>query len=162
MLNVDGPMKFSFTNGLFGDMARARYELDRDNFLRYAYPGDAGFDIYCFVNESSGHTSLLPNHKIYVNTGITLEIPVGYFGRLVGRSSTERKKDMRVIEGIVDCGYRGEMLIGLSNTSGSRIDVTDGVHAQILIHRVNQFPIVYSEKLSNSDRGEKGFGSSGK
>lgn len=130
-------------------------------------PSDAGFDIfsddyYCIVREGKVET---------VETGLAIEIPEGYYGRLVGRSGLSSKTPLRVIEGIIDSGYRGEIKVmceiyPLNNdnddTSTIAYEIFRGDKiAQLIIQPLPSFEVVEVEELTQSDRGDNGFGSSG-
>jgi len=120
-------------------------------------PNDAAFDLYA-VNDtliSAGATSI-------VHTGICIEIPTGYFGKVESRSSLA-KRGIFCTAGVIDSGYRGEVMIVMNNMSQENYSVKQGDRiAQMIIHTVENFEIVASESLDeNLDRGG-GFGSSGK
>lgn len=125
-----------------------------------AHSSDAGFDIYADITEiiPSGSTRL-------ISTGIAIEIPEGYYGRLKGRSGLTSRTRLRVQEGTIDSNYRGEIKvicdaiedpldIGFVAAAGDRI-------AQLIIQPLPKFEVVEVIDLSDSDRGENGFGSSG-
>jgi dUTP pyrophosphatase len=118
---------------------------------------DAAFDLYA-VNElkiPAGTTDI-------VHTGICIEIPNGFFGKIESRSSLA-KRGIFCTAGVIDSGYRGEVMIVTNNMSQENYLVKQGDRvAQMIIHRVEDFEILSSENLDeNLDRGG-GFGSSGK
>lgn len=126
-----------------------------------AHPSDAGFDIYANVDLDipSGKTRL-------VSTGIAIEIPEGYYGRLKGRSGLTSKTLLRVQEGTIDSNYRGEIKVICDSLDTELSDVGYMVAkgeriAQLIIQPLPKFEVVEVSDLSNSDRGENGFGSSG-
>jgi len=120
-------------------------------------PNDAAFDLYA-VNDiliPAGTTDI-------IHTGICIEIPVGYFGKIESRSSLA-KRGIFCTAGVVDSGYRGEGMIVMKNKSQENYSVkqVDRI-AQMIILKVENFEIVAVERLDeNLDRGG-GFGSSGK
>lgn len=123
-----------------------------------AYDGDAGLDLY-----ASDTVVIPPGHFVDVPVGIAIAVPEGYFGRIVSRSSTFRKRRLDVREGIIDAGYRGPLYAGVHNMSGSEVTIEPGERvAQLLIHEVPKVDIVVVPQLPPSQRGERGFGSSGK
>lgn len=124
-----------------------------------AHATDAAFDIY--ADEDTTITGLTSS----VLTGIALEIPAGYYGRIVGRSGMTLGTPLKVFEGIIDSGYRGEIKIMCQCVSDSvrimRIKKGERI-AQLLIEKVEDITIVESDSLETTDRGESGFGSTGR
>ena len=123
-----------------------------------AHPTDAGYDLY------AASTSVDKNYNIVYGTGIAVEIPDGYVGLVFPRSSIANKAIMLTNSvGVIDSDYRGEVMVALHNDSSSiqHIDAGDRI-AQLIFHRC-----VYSdgfeevEELSDTIRGEGGFGSTG-
>lgn len=122
-----------------------------------AYNGDAGYDLY-----AAEPLYLKPGETGGISTGIAVELPPGYHAFIWGRSSMG-KKGFDVYGGVIDNSYRGELIVQLhsSRSDYTKIDVGDKV-AQLIIQEVPHFSIEVVNDLSESDRGEKGFGSSGK
>jgi len=126
----------------------------------YQTEGSVGFDFYC-IEDFEIH----PTETVIIRTGLSCEIPKGYFLAIVPRSSTGVKTPLRLSNslGVIDQDYRGE--IGLIFThygiSGLKVKVGDRL-AQGLILPVKQARIEQIEELSVTERGEGGFGSTGK
>lgn len=124
-----------------------------------AHPTDAGFDLYCdasFEIPKSDQVFLVP-------TGFSLAIPDGYYGRIVGRSGLTSKTSLRVLEGIIDSDYRGELKIMITSNSciyGDMIESGSKI-AQLIIQPLPQFEIIEADVLPSSERGNGGFGSTG-
>ena len=119
---------------------------------------DAGYDLY-----STDMCSLKPMERRLVSTGISIEIPEGYYGRIAPRSGLAVKKGIDVMAGVIDSGYRGEVKVCLLNTGHEWLEVEEGDRiAQILFQEVPEFNLQEVDTLQNSDRGVGGFGSSGK
>lgn len=143
-----------------------------------AHETDAGFDIY--TDES---IMIKSGQTVAVSTGLAMEIPAGYYGKLKCRSGYSLKSDLRVIEGTIDADYRGEVKVicevkpysfAVVNAEpankrwGERLKV-DSVCinqgdkiAQLIIQPVPAFEIEECDELSESMRGTNGFGSTGK
>jgi dUTP pyrophosphatase len=122
-----------------------------------AYPGDAGFDLYACED-----TVVPPGEWRDINVGIEIEPPPGYWVRLVGRSSTFRRRGLAIIEGVVDNGYRGGIYFGVWNPGPSPVTIVQGDRiAQAIIHLVIQMPWIEVEELADSERQGRGFGSTG-
>lgn len=132
-----------------------------------AYEGDAGWDLY--VDQD---TEIPIGKPTDVRTGIAVAIPEGYYGRIVHRSSSPRKKGIMVLEGIIDSGFRGE-LFACAFAWAPQLDPQGFEHrgplvakqgesiAQLIIQHVEPATLRQVEELQESERGEKGFGSSG-
>lgn len=125
-----------------------------------AHDNDAGYDLY-----STEDVILKSGSISTVSTGIALAIPDGYVGLIWDRSSMG-SKGIKVFGGVIDAGYRGEVKLklgALDTLNRDWISVPAGSKvAQIIIQKVENFPIVEVDELPDSTRGEKGFGSSGK
>lgn len=131
---------------------------------QYAKTGDAGMDLVA--------TSILSNTTFDVTygMGIALEIPEGFVGLIFPRSSI-RKTDLALTNcvGVIDSGYRGELQATFKKVYGKndiRIDETDykvgDRIAQIMIIPHPTIEFEETNELSNTERGEGGFGSTGK
>ena len=120
-------------------------------------PEDAGLDL-CSVEQ----VTIPKGEGKMIGTGIAIELPENTVGMICDRSSMG-KKGLKVHGGIIDVPYRGEMKIVLWNHSGTDYEVKKGDKiAQILVIPI-LFPTpVEVDELSDTVRGNKGFGSSGK
>ena len=134
-----------------------------------AHDTDAGWDLYAhhFDNDESCLASRIHNGDcVKINTGISVEIPVGYCGLIFDRSGLGSKGIMRLM-GVIDAGYRGEIVVGLTKAGiihnvAEYVDVIKNSKiAQMLIVPVPVTQMVEVKELSSSERGDKGFGSSG-
>jgi len=124
----------------------------------YSHQGDAGFDLY-----SSGNFILKPMEKKLVTTGIKIEIPEGYVGLIWDRSGLAAKHSLHNLAGVVDAHYRGEVKVVVINLGNETFEITKGMRiAQMLIQSVVSVEIEESDSLSETVRGEGGFGSTGK
>ena len=117
---------------------------------------DAAFDLYAIddIVLPAGGTDI-------VHTGICVEIEKGFFGKIESRSSLA-KKGIFCTAGVIDSGYRGEVMIVLNNIGSSDYNVEPGHRiAQMIIYKLQNVEIIEIDKLDlQSDRGG-GFGSSG-
>ncbi|MBX9160086.1 dUTP diphosphatase [Bacillus cereus] len=130
---------------------------------QYAKPGDSGFDLV-----AAEDTIIWPGETKVVPIGLCFEIPPGYELQVRPRSGISRNTKLRVIFGTVDSGFRGEVGVIVDNTErnfgtnmkahiierGTRI-------AQGVIAPVITAHFVEADKLSDSERGLNGFGSTG-
>jgi len=123
----------------------------------YAYAGDAGLDLYI-----SEDLVLKKDERKSIPLGIAIEIPDGYVGILFDKSGLSHKHGLKSYGGIIDAGYRGEIHVGMMNLSDADYEFKAGDKIiQILIMPVLKAEVVECEELSDSDRGEGAFGSSG-
>lgn len=119
---------------------------------------DAGFDLY-----ASQDCMIKPQSREVVRTGISLEIPEGLAGLIWPRSGLSVKQGVDILAGVIDSGYRGEIMVCLLNTSVYSVNISTGDRiAQILFQQVPSVELSVRQSLSDSERGDKGFGSSGK
>lgn len=125
--------------------------------LTYAHPGDAGMDVY-----SNEEVTLQPRERKAVSTGISMAVPEGYVALVWEKSGRALKEGLSTMAGVVDAGYRGEVMIVVLNVSETPIQISRGQKlAQILIQPVVSGMIREVESLEDSSRGTGGFGSTG-
>ena len=126
---------------------------------------DSGFDLFILKDEDfSGEVFVLDAGKRKVfSTGIALELPAGYGMLIKDRSSVAVKHGVHALAGVIDNGYRGEVKICLTNLSDKSHVFSKGQKvAQGVLHYVPICEVEEIEELSETERGDKGFGSSGK
>jgi len=124
----------------------------------YSYSDDAGFDLYSIED-----IVLEPFKRFQVKTGISMEIPVGHVGLIWDKSGISQKFGIKNLGGVIDSGYRGEIMIGVVNLSDEPYTFKKGAKvAQMIIQKKETCKIVEVDKLEEADRGNRGFGSSGK
>lgn len=125
---------------------------------KQAHPTDAGFDLH-----ATERVDLPPGQSMLVGTGLRMEIPDGYCGQINPRSSIASKHKVIVGARIIDAAYRGEVKINLINLGAEPFEVVVGMRvAQILFLPVlGQMVEVEEAELTNTIRGEGGFGSTG-
>lgn len=124
----------------------------------YAHPGDAGLDLY-----SCEDVVIKPGERHAVSLGFAMEFSHGFVARILDRSGMALKNGIHCLAGVVDAGYRGECKAVLINLGDVPYTIEKGDKvAQMLIQPVEICDIETVEELSNSERGEGGFGGSGK
>ena len=137
-----------------------------------ASPTEAGFDV--FADET---VTIHNGETVAISTGIAIEIPEGYYGRLKARNGLTLNYDLRVQEVTIDSSYRGEVkIIAEIKDYDKEIDLFGWVTssktdeytvgkgkkiAQLIIQPLPQFEIVEVDELSQSGRDANGFGSMG-
>ena len=122
-----------------------------------AHPDDAGLDLYGLED-----AVLLPQSGKALRTGIAIALPVGHVGLVADRSSLA-KKGLKTAGGVIDAGYRGEIQVVLWNISKEEIRISRGERiAQLMILPIATPAVLEVTELDSTDRGAKGFGSTGK
>ena len=122
-----------------------------------AKSSDAGYDLYSTVD-----MPITPTARQLVPTGIAIEIPEGYYGRIAPRSGLAVRAGIDILAGVVDSGYRNEIKVVMINLGEGLVSVNKGDRiAQLIIEKCYDVEWEEVNELSDSDRGEGGFGSSG-
>ena len=129
---------------------------DRATIPSYAKKGDAGIDLVATTMISNGYF-------IGYGTDLAIEIPEGYVGYIFPRSSISKTDHyLRNSVGVIDSGYRGEIKIRMSIPElGSKQYINGDKIAQLIIMKLPWVDIEEVDELSETDRGEGGFGSTG-
>ena len=129
----------------------------------YESEGAAGADLRASFDDKSGVT-VAPGKRVLISTGLSFEIPLGYEVQIRPRSGISLKTDLLVVNspGTIDSDYRGEIKIIIGNFGNEDIFIEHGMRiAQMVICPVWQAKIEIEENLSETSRGEGGFGSTG-
>ena len=121
-------------------------------------PSDAAFDLY-----SVQDAQIAPQTRQLIKTGISIQIPFGFYGQILGRSGLALKKGICILGGVIDSGYLGEICVIMYNSDCSRShEVKKGDRiAQIVFLECKSAIFQEVEQLSVSSRGANGFGSTG-
>lgn len=130
---------------------------------KYETEQAACFDLEAFLPDNDFLT-IAPGHSAVVRTGLAFEIPTGYKVNIHSRSGHGFKHGISLAnsEGKIDADYRGEVLIKLKNDGPRNFTIYNGVRiAQAEIEEVIVAEFVEVEELSETDRGEGGFGHTG-
>lgn len=122
----------------------------------------AGYDLYC---SSESSVMIAPGFTCKIPTGIKLEIPEGYVGLIFARSGIAVKKGLRPANavGVIDSDYRGEVIVALHNDSHNYqyVEPRDRVAQLVVVEYLAPEIEEVFEDLTETERGEGGFGSSG-
>ncbi|RVD88823.1 uncharacterized protein DFL_002996 [Arthrobotrys flagrans] len=118
----------------------------------------AGYDLY-----ASGDTVVPKGGKVLVETGLSMAVPDGCYGRIAPRSGLASKNFIDTGAGVIDADYRGPVKILLFNHSDVDFEIKEGDRvAQLILERIYTPEIAVVENLEESVRGAGGFGSSGR
>ena len=119
--------------------------------------GDAGMDFY-----AEETVTFLPGKQVRVHTGIAVEIPEGYVGLIWDKSGISFNLGLKVMGGVIDASYRGEIIMSMLNTTDREVTLEKGHKvAQMIIQKFEHCDIVEVEVLSETVRGDGREGSTG-
>lgn len=123
-------------------------------------PGNAGCDLYY----NGEDISIAPGQRVTLSTGLYLEIPSDLVGLIWPRSGLSVKQGIDVLAGVVDPSYRGEIKVCLLNTSSTHVEIKNGERIAQMIFQPFWVPTIeiVDDICYNTERGENGFGSSGR
>lgn len=127
----------------------------------YETEASAGMDLRANLSEAR---ILKPLERSIVGTGLFIELPIGYEAQVRPRSGLAAKKGITVLNapGTIDADYRGEIGVILVNLSNDDFKIENGERiAQLVIAKHERTEWIEVEELSETDRGEGGFGSTG-
>lgn len=122
----------------------------------------AGADLYACLERD---VTIAPGETAFIPTGLAMELPQGYAGLIYARSGLACKRGLAPANkvGVVDSDYRGEFIVALHNHGAQTQTIAHGERiAQLVITPVLIPEYVEVERLSETDRGAGGFGSTGK
>ena len=128
---------------------------------KYETAGSSGMDLAAYIEKD---LIINPGNKVLVPTGFSLSIPQGFEIQIRPRSGLAVKKGITVLNtpGTIDSDYRGEIKVILINLSKDKFIIKNGERiAQMVVCPVEQVTMEEVEKLSDTDRGKDGFGSTG-
>jgi dUTP pyrophosphatase len=137
--------------------------------------GDNGFDLSVIADdkfsnkgnslESQGKKYWLgPGERYLFSTGLKIQLPPKHFAMIRGRSGLAHKHGIHILGGLIDESYLGEWKVILYNTSNARFEIAEGDRiAQFVVLKDDYYDIIEVQEsdLEETNRGEKGFGSSG-
>jgi len=142
-------------------MEELKWACDYDlNHMYKKHRDDAGYDICCKDD------LVIPPFpaRVEVSTGLYIEIPSGYDGKITARSGLAKKHGIYILGGEIDSNYRGEIIVIMGQLGSEPLHFNAGDRiAQLVVRSLYQGPVVRvkMEQLSNTDRGTGGFGSTG-
>ena len=138
---------------MFQYYSRIGYELQKSE-------GNAGYDL-----PTATDINILPNCRVKIPTGIYLSMPNGYYANIEPRSGLAANNGIVVLAGIIDPNYRGEIHVCLLNTGKDPVVFTSGSRVCQMVIKKYESPefqrVEGPDKLTATERGDKGFGDSG-
>lgn len=120
--------------------------------------GAAGYDLH------ASEDTVVPGHgKALISTGLAIQVPENCYGRIAPRSGMSSKYFTDIGAGVIDSDYRGCVKVLMFNHSDTELKISIGDRvAQLIIEKIENPDIVPVDSLDESDRGAKGFGSTGR
>ena len=128
----------------------------------YGSPEAAGADLYACLEAP---VTIVPGKTAFIPTGLAMELPRGYVGLIYARSGLACKRGLAPANkvGVIDSDYRGEFIVALYNHGAESQTLQSGERiAQLVVTPVVNPVYIQTEELSQSQRGQGGFGSTGK
>lgn len=146
------------------DKTPVRIKILRPGAVRpvYGSSGAAGADLRACLD---GDITVAPGETAMIPTGLSLEIPDGCAGLVCARSGLASKKGLAPANkvGVIDSDYRGELIVALFNHGREARTVSPGERiAQLVVTPVLACNFIESDELDDTERGEGGFGSTGR
>jgi dUTP pyrophosphatase len=132
---------------------------------KYSTPHSAGLDLYADGLDSTDYIVLLPGARRLISTGISIEIPRGFYALMAPRSGLALRHGITLANapGTIDSDYRGEIGVILINHGNVEYILKQGDKiAQLIILPALQITLDLVDTLSSTDRDGGGFGSTGK
>lgn len=121
----------------------------------------AGYDLYAAIDAP---ITIKSEETVKIGTGLAFELPEGFFAGIFARSGLATKQGLRPANcvGVVDCDYRGEVIVAIHNDSNRNTVITPGDRiAQMVLLPYQSMEFTEVNDLNETDRGDGGFGSSG-
>ena len=138
-----------------GDVLKVKKLREDAELPERKTPGAVGYDLFSYEEKI-----LKGNERILIGTGIAIELPKGVYGRIAPRSGLALKQGINLGAGVIDPDYRGELKILLFNHSDTEYVIKKGERiAQLIMEKVKIGDVEEVEKLSDTRRSDKGFGS---
>lgn len=151
-------------NGPLGMVLKVKRLTETATLPTFGDPDAAGCDLYADLN---GENSIIvrPGSLVAISTGVACEFPEGYFGLMLPRSSVGTKRELVLANtaGVLDWGYRGDIMMIFRNVGNKPQEIHHGERlAQMILLPYVKYSIEDTDTLSETERGEDGFGSTGK
>ena len=144
-------------NEILIKLSRSSISSDDVEKPKKAYVNSAGYDL--FADES---VDIFSNSRTVISTGLRLQIPKGYYGEICPRSGLALRNGVVAFNGTVDSGYFGIVYVLLFNFSSEKFSVEKGNRiAQMIFKKCENVSFSFENLIFDSERGVKGFGSSG-
>jgi dUTP pyrophosphatase len=121
----------------------------------------AGYDLYAAIDAP---ITIKSEETVKIGTGLAFELPEGFFAGIFARSGLATKQGLRPANcvGVVDCDYRGEVIVAIHNDSNRNTVISPGDRiAQMILLPYQSMEFTEVNDLNETDRGDGGFGSSG-
>lgn len=151
----------NYQGELRGTVLKIKKIKDSAEIPKYQTEGSSGMDLCAAIDNT---IIIPPFQRVYIHTGIAIELPMGYEAQVRPRSGLSSKHGITLINcvGTIDSDYRGEIIVPLINLSDEAYSITPGERiAQMIISKYERVGIKEVSELSPTHRGIGGFGSTG-
>lgn len=140
---------------------KVNYKLDDGAYTPiHGHKADAGFDLR--LPSYVGQITVLPSHSVVINTGVHFEIPNGYVGFIKSKSGLNVNYGIQS-EGVIDSEYTGAVVTKLYNVGDTPVVFNPGEKiTQIVFLPIPEVELVKIDTFTDTERGDNGFGSTGK
>lgn len=133
--------------------------FSKNSLPKYQTIGSSGLDLMANINES---ITLKPMERKIISTGICIELPLGYEAQIRPRSGLAIKNGIICVNGTIDADYRGDIYVILINLSDKNFVIYSGNRiAQMVVVKHEIISLIEVKKISKTERGLKGLGSTG-
>lgn len=160
--NIDWYYPSNYQGELRDTVLKIKKVKDNAEIPKYQTGGSSGMDLCAATDKIM---IIPPFQRVYVPTGIAIELPLGYEAQVRPRSGLSSKHGITLVNcvGTIDSDYRGEIIVPLINLSDSAYSIQPGERiAQMIISKYERVGIKEVNELNPSSRGEGGFGSTGR
>ncbi len=159
-----GCMVFDALFNSVGNKENMKVKIKTKGYIpEYKSDGAAGMDVRALLPK--GPCIIFPGQIELIPTGVSLEIPKGYEAQVRARSGLSTKYGIGIVNGVgtIDSDYRGEIGVPLINWGTEPFTVNDGDRiAQLVVARCERVEFVVVDELTKTERGTRGFGSTGR
>ena len=150
---------------LYANLCLAPEEIINESGVRNGDTKVANISWVVDAKSSYSIITIPPHTAVRINTGVAMEIPEGYFGAVYARSGISTKHGLRpaYCVGVIDADYRGDIIVVLRNDTEIPQYIKDGDRiAQIIFQKFEDVTFSEVENLSDTNRGDGGYGSTGR
>lgn len=138
--------------------------LDKNAYMpEKAHKSDAGYDLFLQKQEDREGVTIKAGQTLVIDTGVHIQLPEGYAAVCVNKSGLSINYGIETVMGLIDSGYTGAIMVKLRNTSVKDYTFYSGDKiSQLVVFPINTEKLELTDKLEDTERGNGGFGSTGR